>query len=112
MKKERIEVKKFNNGNITLYNSDWNKNLICKYIDGVLFWDDLYFNQVNGYIYLMDFNTGRVYDMGIVKPYLFESLGIIEALKILFEEGKGKVVLYPMPKREAKSILEDMENGY
>lgn len=104
-------IKKFKNGNI---NVTWNNNeaTINELYEGDFFWNDLHFNQINGYIYLIDFNTCNAYDMGLVKPYLFESVGTLKALEIVLTENSGKLKLYPVSKKEYKSLMQDLENGY
>ena len=64
--------------------------------------EDLYVNIINGYPYIVDFNTQLVYDLphGHFEMFL-ESL------------SKGKVIeLVPYGKRASKELLQDLENGY
>lgn len=109
-------IKKFKNGNIRLYapkkgtmddyllNEDGS---ICEnYYHDNMFMEDLSFNQINGYMYLVDFNTSLVYEL--------ESQNIQNPLKWLLDsiEEDGKYYLYPLSKNECKSLLIDLENGY
>ena len=68
--------------------------------------DDLYIHQINGYQYVVDFNTSTVYELG---SYLLQN-PLKWILDILEEEGR--MYLYPLTKRESLSLLEDLENGY
>ena len=104
-------IKKFKNGNVSI---TWNKkeSTIEQLYDGDFFWSDLYFNRINGYTYLIDYNTCNAYDMGNVKPYLFETINILKALETVLLECNCKIKLYPVSRREYKSIMQDMENGY
>lgn len=67
---------------------------------------DLCINQINGYQYIVDFNTSTVYDLG---SYLMQN-----PLKWLLEKLKEEntMYLYPCSRKESKSLLEDLENGY
>lgn len=99
-------IKKFKNGNIIL---ELNKGWLWdeSFYHDEMFMSDLYFNQINGYMYLVDTNTQNVYDFS--SKY---SKSPLTELEIRIKDGKGKVKLYPLPKREAKSLLQDLENGY
>lgn len=67
-----------------------------------MFMNDLSINQINGYLYIVDYNTNLVYDL----PHNHFGM-FLETL------GKGeKVVLIPYGKRMSKSLLQDLENGY
>ena len=120
-------IKKFNNGNInmkleksdlfyhgknnTCNNKEFNINNID--IDSIyndeITMDDLYFNQINGYMYLVDYNTNNIYDFSNcynnilldLKSMLVDSYNKNESLK-----------LYAVSKKEYKSLMEDLENGY
>ena len=62
---------------------------------------------------MIDYNTCNAsYDMGNIKPYLFESVNVLKALEIVLSENNGKIKLYPVSKREYKSLMQDIENGY
>jgi hypothetical protein len=120
-------IKKFKNGNITiksnyLYSKDRDgerkqkshKNEIeCK-IDIDTFYNqyltmrDLYLNQINWYPYFVDHSTGLVYDLTC---YLDPCSNYLEQLDNFFKDNK-KLKLYPLSKKESKSLLQDLENGY
>lgn len=103
---QKDKIVKFKNGNITIYMYDtFYHNDIDSYYNNEITMCDLYFNQVNGYMYLIDFNTSKVYDFSHV---------YINILQFLDNELKthGKIKLYPLSKKEAKSILQDLDNGY
>lgn len=73
-----------------------------KFYHDEMFINDLSINQINGCLYIVDFNTQLVYDLphGHFEMFL-ESLG----------KGK-KIILQPYGKRASRSLLEDLENGY
>lgn len=106
MSKTVDKVVKFKNGKITLYpNKQYN---IDTYYNYTMFWKDLYFNQINGYMYLTDYNLSNIYDLS-----LYGYNGMVNILQWLKSElEKGKMVLYPVSKKEALSLFEDLENGY
>ena len=106
-----MKIKKFKNGKITMtleknydFNEDGSINENVYHDD--MFMSDLYINQINGYQYVTDYNTQRVYNLG---SYLLQN-----PLKYILDELKehGKMILYPLSKRESKSLLQDLENGY
>ena len=105
-KKITDKVTKFKNGKIVLYPNK--KYSIDTYYNDTMFWRDLCFNQIGGYIYLTDYNQSNIYDMQNYGYYPL--MNILEWLES--ELKKGKMVLYPVPKKEAKSLFEDLENGY
>ena len=104
-------IKKFKNGNIVLDVRDDIKNgYYEKTIDSIenfyyndMTMEDLYINQINGYLYIVDFNTGLVYDL--LGAYMFKDF-----LEELLE--KGKIKLIPYGKKISKELLNDLENGY
>lgn len=105
------DIKKFKNGKIVI-------RLEKKYdvlTDGTIsesvyhtdmFFSDLCIEQINGYQYIVDCNTQRVYELG---SYLLQN-PLKWILDTLGEDGK--MVLLPLSKRESKSLIEDLENGY
>ena len=104
-------IKKFKNGNIVLdVREDIKKGYYEKTIESIenfyhhdMFMEDLYINQINGYLYIVDFNTRLVYDLP--SGYTFKDF-----LKELL--NKGKIKLIPYGKRISKELLNDLENGY
>lgn len=107
-------INKFKNGNINIRMeaSDgfyYGDNLTYDGLYNELTMSDLYFNQVNGYMYLTDFNTGRVYDMFNLLGY---HSNILTAFFNYIENNKGSVKLHPMSKKAGNEILQDLENGY
>ena len=102
-------IKKFKNGNIVLdVREDIKKGYYEKNIESIenfyhnnMCMEDLYINQINGYLYIVDYNTGLVYDLP--KGYL----NFLEELL-----NKGKIKLIPYGKRISKELLHDLENGY
>ena len=102
---------KFKNGKIKVelqknydINSDGSINENVYHDD--MFMCDLYLNQINGYQYLVDFNTSLVYELG---GYLMQN-PLVYILNELQENSK--MYFYPLSKRESKSLLMDLENGY
>ena len=104
-------IKKFKNGNIVLdIRDDIKKGYYEKTIDSIekfyyndMTMEDLYINQINGYLYIVDFNTGLVYDLP--GGYMFKDF--LEELL-----NKGKIKLIPYGKIMSKELLNDLENGY
>ena len=102
-------IKKFKNGNIVLdVREDIKKGYYEKTIDGIenfyhneMYMEDLYVNQINGYLYIVDFNKRLVYDL---------PRGYLNFLKELL--NKGKIKLIPYGKKISKDLLNDLENGY
>ena len=102
-------IKKFKNGNIVLdIREDIKKGYYEKTIDGIenfchneMYMEDLYVNQINGYLYIVDFNKRLVYDL---------PRGYLNFLKELL--NKGKIKLIPYGKRISKELINDLENGY
>ena len=104
-------IKKFKNGNIVLdIRDDIKKGYYEKTIESLenfyyndMIMENLYINQINGYLYIVDYNTGLVYDLP--GGYLFKDF-----LEELLE--KGKIKLIPYGKKISKELLNDLENGY
>lgn len=98
-------IKKFKNGNITIrFDKDYTN--IDEFYGRDMFWNDLYINQINGYEYLVDFNTQLVYELGscLMQNPLKEIEDIVK------EQGSMK--LHPLSKKDSKSLLQDLENGF
>lgn len=102
-------IKKFKNGKILLKpcKNDFESGVLNEnFYHDEMFMSDLYINQINGYQYIVDFNTLLVYEIGsclLQNPLKF----ILETL-----EANKKMYLYPLSKKESKSLLEDLENGF
>ena len=104
-------IKKFKNGNIVLdVREDIKKGYYEKNIESIenfyhndMCMEDLYINQINGYLYIVDYNTGLVYDLP--GGYLFKDF--LEELL-----NKGKIKLIPYGKKISKELINDLENGY
>ena len=104
-------IKKFKNGNIVLdIRDDIKSGYYEKTIDSIenfyhndMCMEDLYINQINGYLYIVDYNTGLVYDLP--GGYLFKDF--LEELL-----NKGKIKLIPYGKKISKELINDLENGY
>ena len=65
--------------------------------------ENLYINQINGYLYIVDYNTGLVYDLP--GGYMFKDF-----LEELLE--KGKIKLIPYGKKISKELLNDLKKWY
>ena len=111
-----MSIKKFNNGNVHLtikedvrsgyyqvgngYKNDMKE--LEKFIHNEMYINDLYINQINGYLYIIDYNTSLAYNLPCGQIDLF-----LERL------GKGeKFILESLGKRISKSLLQDLENEY
>lgn len=109
------EIRKFKNGKIRFrvdpnYSIDKHGKLKEEYYHDGMFMNDLYLNQINGYMYLVDWNTQCVYPIG---SYLVQNplKYLLDTILEHHKEGKS-FYLYPVGKIEAKSLLRDLENGY
>lgn len=98
-------IKKFKNGNINIKRSLNNCQTIDDFYNNELTMCDLYFNQINGYMYLIDFNTNKIYDFS--NCYI----NILKYLETLLESGKI-LKLYPLSNKESKQLFIDLENGF
>ena len=103
-------IKKFKNGKILL-KPDKIDILDDGSIDENFYHDDMFYSdlcicQINGYQYIVDFNTSLVYELG---SYLLQN-----PLKYILEEleENGKLYLYPLSKKQSLSLLQDLENEY
>jgi len=104
------DIKKFKNGKITItldrkYDIDSDTNEVSEgiYHDD-MFMEDLYFQTINVSIYLIDFNTSLVYEVG---SYLMQN-----PLKWLLDtlQEDGKIHFYPLSKKESASLIEDFDS--
>ena len=117
---QKDKIVKFKNGNIKIYMYDtFFYNDIDLYYNHEITMNDLYFNQINGYMYLVDYNTQTVYEymqLGGQKKHntIYSLCNVQNPLKELIDgltEHK-KIYLFPLTKKLSKSLLQDMENGY
>ena len=113
-----MKIKKFRNGKIKLtvepkHDIEYKintKEFDTKISESVyhndMFFADLYINQINGYQYITNHNTQRVYELG---SYLMQN-----PLKWLLDElaEKRTIYFYPLSRKQSKSLLQDLENGY
>lgn len=105
-----MKIRKFKNGNIRLrvekvdFKADG--TVYSQVYHDEMFLEDLYINQINGYQYICDQNTGLVYEMG---SYMMQN-----PLRYLLEELelRKKFELKPLSKKQSKSLMQDLENGY
>ena len=103
-------IKKFKNGKLKLSikkgECELNGEVNESFYHDEMFMSDLYINQINGYMYITDYNKQLVYDLG---SYLMQN-----PLKYLLDELEEKGVFYfnPYSKKESASLLQDLENGY
>ena len=103
-------IKKFKNRKIVLdIREDLKSGYYDKNIQSVenfyhheMFMSDLYINLINGYPYIVDYNTQTVYDLPRNDFQLF--------LEDLIKQGK--IVLEPYGKRMSKSLLKDLEKQF
>ena len=95
-------IKKFKNGNIVLdIREDIKKGYYEKTIESI----EKFYNNDMGMedLYIIDYNTGLVYDLP--GGYMFKDF-----LEELLE--KGKIKLIPYGKKISKELINDLENGY
>lgn len=99
-------IKKFKNGKILLKPDSIEDILNESFYHDEMFMSDLYINQINGYMYVVDFNRDLVYELG---SYLMQN-----PLKYILDELEehGKMYFFPLSKKESASLLQDLENGY
>jgi hypothetical protein len=104
-------IKKFSNGKIKVtiqkeYDILSNGSIDENVYHDDFFMSDLSINQINGYQYLVDYNTQLVYEMG---SYLMHN-----PLKFILDtlQENGKIYFYPLSKRQSKSLLQDLESGF
>ena len=112
-------IKKFKNGNVTItspyfspkntINRDIYTNKIDNFYDNEITMNDLYLNQINGYMYLVDFNTGYVLDFD--RRYFTSDSNFLLQIDEYLEKNRS-LKLYAYNKKESKSLLQDLENGY
>lgn len=110
-------IKKFKNGKIKINKIKKNDNyyrdnigdiMIDQFYNNEITMCDLYFNQINGYMYLVDFNTQYVYDLRDINYYHHKN--ILIHLKELLESNN--IYLYPLSKKESAELLYQLEQGY
>jgi len=109
-----MKIKKFKNGNVNLkleksdffyYDDTENKIDIDKLYNNEITMEDLYFNQVNGYMYLIDYNKRLIYEYGNGYNNI-----LITLRNELLENNTIKLI--PLSKKESKQLFIDLENGY
>lgn len=93
-------IRKFKNGNIVLKMDNQKEFDIDLFYNEDMFWEDLYFNQIEGYMYLVDYNKTLVYDFG--DCYMNILLYLKERLE------RGTVRLYPLPKKQGELLLQEL----
>ena len=109
-------IKKFKNGKLKLSAPkgeidkyiylDEEGNINEDYYHDVMFMSDLSINQINGYMYLVDFNRQLVYPL-----HQFDFFNLLEDLFKKIQE-EGKIYLYPVDKKEGNYLLKCLEGGY
>lgn len=99
-----LTIKRFKNGKIKIeikIDKRFSKSSKKEFtnIDDIkqaLSMDNITFNRINGYNYLVDENNQKVY----------EGENISKLLK------NNKIYFYPLSKKLSKSLLQDLSNGY
>jgi hypothetical protein len=115
-------IKKFKNGKILLQvkSIDFDGLQVSEsFYHDDMFFSDLSLNQINGYMYLVDYNTQLVYEyiqLGGLQSYnpIYSICNVQNALKEIIDgltEYK-KVYLFPLTKKESESLLIDLDGGY
>lgn len=109
-----MDIKKFKNGKIKMsiqrdydVNDDGSINENVYHDD--MFMADLSFNQINDYMYLVDQNRQSVYDMQNHGYSIMQNI-LVQLLEEL--QKTGTIYFYPLTKKESKSLLQDLDNGY
>jgi len=105
------EIVKFKNGCINIKLDKLSREIIIEdgnrdFIFNILQDADLYNVQINGYMYLHDTSTNKLYDFSIC----YDINTFINY--ILAEQSKRKLKIYPLDKPTTKDLLQDMRNGY
>ena len=107
-------VKKFKKGTVVLsFDEVKNPNdvdFIDRFVNGDMFWNDLYIDFIEDGCYMFDTNKGLVYDLDCQLNNGYPIIGNVNALRHLEncinEARYGKLRLYPMPKREGNKIFD------
>ena len=109
-----MDIKKFKNGKIKMsiqknYDIENDGSINENVYHDDMFMSDLSFNQINGYMYLVDQNTQFAYDLQN-HGYSIMMNTLIQLLDEL--EKTGVIYFYPLTKKESKSLFQDLENGF
>lgn len=106
-------LKEFKNGNLVIdirkdikegyYNKE-DAQWIDEFYNQELTMSDYYFNQINGYMYLVNYRTNRVYDFS--NCYI----NILDDLKLELKENNYTLKLFPLSKKDGNSLMKDLEN--
>ena len=99
-------IKKFKNGNIHLKMEENQKDKTITdlqngeaFYNEEFFWNDLYIQMIDGYAYIVDFNTQRVYDI----PHNHYGMFFEDIAKC------KKIILYPYSKRESRKMIDNID---
>ena len=121
-----MKLNKFKNGNINMkleksdkfyhsrnnnisYDDAIKQNINTVNIDdiyNVITMNDLYFDQIDGYMYLIDYNTRLIYDFSSCY------INILVYLKgiLINKYNKNEILkLTPLNKKECKELFQDLE---
>lgn len=116
-------IKKFRNGKILLQAEKIDRNddgtVSENFYHDEMFFSDLYLNQINGYVYIVDFNKSLVYEyiqLGGTKKHnpIYSICNVQNPIREIIDgltEHK-KIYLYPLNKKLSSSLIEDMGNGF
>lgn len=129
-------IKKFKNGKIKIQLDNVDKRYLTQNKDDIekyghigdleliyhddMCIEDLYLTQINGYTYLIDYNTSLVYEWIDYKlngaPIQYSITQpqnpIKHLIDSLIESDSHSVYLHPLSKSLSKDLLQDLENGY
>ena len=105
-------IKKFKNGNIVLdIRDDIKSGYYEKTIDSIenfyhhdMCMEDLYINQINGYLYIVDFNKRLVYDLP--GGYLFKDFLELPSINSFdsIQTGSNALSLYRLNKEKTNKL--------
>jgi hypothetical protein len=112
-------INKFKNGNVNLKleKSDffYYEGKIAGTLDidalyhYVITMDDLVFNTIDGYMYLIDWNTQKLYDFS---DCYINILSYLESELLEGYKTNKMYKLYPMSNKDFYSLMIDLKNGY
>ena len=99
------DIKKFKNGNIELIYSELDSDNIDNFYEQMTN-SDLYVQQIDGYQYLVDYNTSTVYNA--FSSYLCSNVLLDLERQLL--ECNGRLKIYPMTKKDSEELFAIMDN--
>ena len=111
-------IKEFKNGNIVLdlredikngYYDKTNIEYIDDFYNQELTMKDYYFDQIDGYMYLVNYRTKRIYDF---TQATYEGMNILHFLDSELYDNNYKLKLIPLQKKDSNNLFKILENEY